>query len=152
MFSRKEQLEICQTCQRKLFDKQKGMLCGLTNEFAAFESVCPDYLLNPIAAKRAERVENQKDNLPSIDEGSRGMFGTEKKLLNSGIGGGILMIVGGTVWIILGLMADHIFFYPIFLIIGGIIVLVKGLAQRAKQMAKPDTSGILDDQDDLEVI
>ncbi|MFT5819487.1 MAG: hypothetical protein ACI8ZM_000711 [Crocinitomix sp.] len=39
-------LEICQTCTKSKFDRQKGLVCSLTNTQANFDlnKSCPDYL------------------------------------------------------------------------------------------------------------
>ncbi len=55
-----------------------------------------------------------------------GWFGS----MNSGVAGGLLMIVIAVVWFGLGLMADRIFFYPPILVIIGIGSIIKGLAGR----------------------
>lgn len=41
--------------------------------------------------------------------------------------GGMASLIGGTVWLVLGLMANRLFFYPVFLIIAGIISALAGL-------------------------
>ena len=41
--NRQERLKFCKTCQKREFDFNKGILCGLTHEFADFEESCPDY-------------------------------------------------------------------------------------------------------------
>ena len=51
----------------------------------------------------------------------------ESRLTSSKFIGGLLSLIGGTVWLVLGLMADRIFFYPIFLIIGGLLGVLTGL-------------------------
>ena len=43
----------------------------------------------------------------------------ESRLTSSKFVGGLLSIIGGSVWLVLGLMANRIFFYPIILIVGG---------------------------------
>ena len=42
------------------------------------------------------------------------------------------------------------FYTACVLIIGGIVVLIKHLNDKTKQIQKPDTSDVLDDQDDLD--
>lgn len=51
----------------------------------------------------------------------------ESRLTSSKFLGGLLSLVGGSVWLVLGLMANRIFFYPIILIIGGLIGVLTGL-------------------------
>jgi hypothetical protein len=52
-----------------------------------------------------------------------GWFGS----INSGVVGGLLMIIIAVVWFVLGLMADRIFFYPPILLVIGLIAIIKGL-------------------------
>ena len=41
--TRDDQLVFCRKCTKRKMDLQKGLLCGLTGDFAKFEKVCPDY-------------------------------------------------------------------------------------------------------------
>lgn len=58
---------------------------------------------------------------------SGGHFGMEKGILNSGVMGGMLAMIGAVVWFVLGLMADRIFIYPPILFIVGLVAFIKGL-------------------------
>jgi hypothetical protein len=82
------------------------------------------------------RPGSRKEPLPSYEEDrprraprvvfEKGWFGS----VNSGVAGGLLMIVIAVVWFVLGLMADRIFFYPPILAVIGIISIIKGLVGR----------------------
>jgi hypothetical protein len=52
----------------------------------------------------------------------------EGRVLNGGVGGGLLAMAGAVVWFIAGLMGDVIFFYPPILFIIGLCSVMKGLA------------------------
>jgi hypothetical protein len=54
-------------------------------------------------------------------------FAIEKKGIEKGVAGGLLMMVIAAVWFFLGLEADRIFFYPPILFIVGLYAFVKGL-------------------------
>lgn len=41
--TREEQLKSCTICTHRCMDMHKGLLCGLTNEFADFESSYPNF-------------------------------------------------------------------------------------------------------------
>lgn len=41
--TREEQLKSCTICTHRCMDIHKGVLCGLTNEFADFEDSCPNF-------------------------------------------------------------------------------------------------------------
>lgn len=93
-----------------------------------------------------------KQHIQSESASTSGVFEAEAKMLNSGLWGGILMIVGGIVWLIVGLAINRIFFYPFFLIIAGIVVLVKAANKQVKKTQRRNTSDVLDDKNDLEVL
>lgn len=158
--SRAQYVAVCETCTHHKSDFKKGIICSLSGEYANFETNCPSYEKDAQAVRHVERMQkHMQEESPAFATDAKsnandvkGVFTTEQKMLNSGMIGGILMIVGGVVWIVAGLAVNRIFFYPIFLIIAGIIATVKGAAKKAKEMQKPDTSHILDDKNDLEVL
>lgn len=51
----------------------------------------------------------------------------ERRLTSSKFLGGMFSLIGGTVWLVVGLMGGRLFFYPIFLILGGIVSVFAGL-------------------------
>jgi hypothetical protein len=71
----------------------------------------------------ARREERRKGPRVAFSEG---WFGST----NSGVVGGVLMIVIAVVWFGLGLLANRIFFYPPILAVIGIASIVKGIANR----------------------
>ena len=150
--SRKEYVEICQTCTKRQFDKKLGLICSLTGQQAAFEIECPDIEIDDLAIQRIERMERHKEEMQDRSTGGGGFFSAEKSMLNSGAWGGVGMIVVGVGWLVIGFMNDWLFYYPIFMIIAGIVVLIRASIKKAQELNKPDTSDILDDQDDMEVI
>lgn len=143
--TRAEYVAICETCLKRKNNLKKGLICSLTNEYANFNTVCSEY------AQDAVIIQQQKDAAAG-GQAKVPVFETESSLMKSGFGGGIAMLIGGVIWIVLGYaFLNRIFYYPIFLIIAGIIVIVRESAKKAKQMNRPDTSGILDDKNDLEI-
>lgn len=84
--------------------------------------------------RRRRRDEDDEDDRPRRRKPKKkakpetgGHFGVERKVLNAGVLGGVLAMVGAVVWFVLGLMADRIFFYPPVLFVLGAIGAVKGL-------------------------
>jgi hypothetical protein len=47
------------------------------------------------------------------------------------VGGGALAVVGGLVWLLVGMAAGYIYFYPFFLIPAGIFGIINGLLSRS---------------------
>jgi hypothetical protein len=60
--------------------------------------------------------------------GHGGTFGFEMNLLNGGVGGGLLAMIGAAVWFVIGLANDILFFYPPILFFIGLFAFMKGLA------------------------
>ena len=42
--NRDDRLQFCRRCQHQHFDREKGLLCGLTMQAADFEDSCPDFV------------------------------------------------------------------------------------------------------------
>lgn len=62
-------------------------------------------------------------------EAAQGGRSFEGNVLNGGVMGGVLAMVGAVVWFVAGLAADVIFFYPPILFIIGLVAFFKGLAE-----------------------
>ncbi|MEO1052374.1 MAG: hypothetical protein AAFX87_17200 [Bacteroidota bacterium] len=52
---RKQQLEHCKRCVNQQFDMNKGILCGLTNDYATFEGECKDFEPDEVAIRQLDR-------------------------------------------------------------------------------------------------
>ena len=139
MKTRQEYLAICQTCLKSKFDKKKGIVCTLTDEHAAFHTNdCPDYDPEKKAIRRQEAT---KQRVKEAKEEEKGLFSGK-----AGIVGGTIITILGLAWIILGLvLMNRFFFYPIILIIGGIISISKGIGKKAKNN-RIDQSTVIDDE------
>ena len=57
--TQEERLAICGTCTNRVFNSQRGIVCGLTNEKPVFENNCGDFVLDNIAKQNEERQENK---------------------------------------------------------------------------------------------
>lgn len=90
--------------------------CG--NQYPGEETKCPQCG----ASYKAAKIE--RDN----PEGGGDAFAPEKKGIQAGVVGGIVMIAIAAIWFFVGLANDVIFFYPpVLALIGGYAV-VKGFA------------------------
>jgi hypothetical protein len=73
--------------------------------------------------RRKKKRRRDKDGSPEGESSSQaGPYAT--------IGGGVLMMVGATVWCIAGLAFDRIFIYPPILFVIGIVAVVRGAMTR----------------------
>lgn len=147
--SRAEYVAICETCFKQKFDSKKGIICSLTGNPADFEETCPEYDKDQAVIDRIRKNKQYEESALVV---SGGYFSSEKKMMGSGFIGGMLMAAAGVVLLIIGLSLNRIFFYSFFLIIGGVVVMIKSLVKRARKLQRPDTSQILDDKNDLEVL
>ena len=63
--TREERLKLCEMCAHCKRDIQRGMVCGLTNEYADFEGDCPQFVASQhyLAQKRTEKTvsDNEAD-------------------------------------------------------------------------------------------
>ncbi|MBD80065.1 MAG: hypothetical protein CL840_14225 [Crocinitomicaceae bacterium] len=50
--TREERLKSCRICTNRKLNLQKGLLCGLTDEFAAFEDDCQDFNKDKVEVNR----------------------------------------------------------------------------------------------------
>ncbi len=140
MLSREDYVKVCQTCTKSKFDNKKGLVCSLTMEHANFSnSICPDIEVDPKAEKRQARTATSATAY--LDSPTR-PTGRPKDLWI-----GLLMLIGGTVWFIVGIAAiNRIFFYPIILVAMGIVYIVKGGGAVNSSKKVNADSDILDDE------
>ncbi|HEY7426162.1 MAG TPA: hypothetical protein VH682_18170 [Gemmataceae bacterium] len=74
--------------------------------------------------KRRPKLRREQPRGPKVVF-EEGWFGST----NSGVAGGVLMIVIALVWLVIGVVAlDRLFFYPLILAVIGLIAIAKGLA------------------------
>lgn len=81
----------------------------------------------PRFGKRRLTDDGSAADRKSTDETAAKSRSLEGKLSNSGIAGGVGLMVAAVVWFVVGLAADRIFFYPPVLFIVGLVAFIKGL-------------------------
>lgn len=77
---RQEQLKYCKTCTNKMFDRKRGILCGLTNNYPAFQINCADYNQD-MELLRKEEIKQKEQEL--YEKGKSSIRNT--KLIMSGL-------------------------------------------------------------------
>lgn len=75
----------------------------------------------------------------------------EGKLISKAIWGGVAMLVGGILWLIAGLVIDSLYFFPVILIVAGIVAIIKGINDKNRKL-KANNTNIIDDKDDLNIL
>lgn len=80
-----------------------------------------------------DRRPKRKKKKRAIEEHhkNQGFFSAEHGIMNSGVLGGVAVMVGAVVWFVVGLLADRIFFYPPILFVIGIVAVIRGIARWA---------------------
>lgn len=63
-----KQLEYCKKCENQKFDKNKGIVCVLTNEKPNFKDKCPDYKeLESVKKYSAYKKDTKKVRYPALE-------------------------------------------------------------------------------------
>ncbi len=129
MLTREEHVAFCEKCTNRKPSMQ-GLLCKLTNEKAAFEETCPDFQLD---IQEEMFLEKQRKDATRIDYGGN-MAQDEVSIMNSGIIGGSLAILGAIAWFFGALIyMDTIFFYPPILFVVGLVALIRGIQDQKQK-------------------
>ena len=118
------ELQQCKICTKRKFNPSVGLICGLTMEKPNFEGRCEDGELDDAEALRLQKLQAEV----AEEESSGGFFGPEKKGMQKGVLGGVVMILIAVVWFSVGWIAGYIFYYPPILLIIGIVAVIKGAA------------------------
>ena len=63
ILTRKEIVAVCKTCKNHKTNIQKGIVCGLTNEQANFQTTCPDYAGDKKMIEEAEKAEHAQKTM-----------------------------------------------------------------------------------------
>jgi len=63
-----DNLQFCSVCENKKFDRNRGIVCGITNEKPDFVNECPDYIANEDAkTKLTNHISKIKPNAKRAD-------------------------------------------------------------------------------------
>lgn len=148
MLSRQQQLQFCKVCKKRKFSPDQGIICQITEQRAVFKDSCADFERDShlIQMNQIRREESRKRKLKADFT-----FGLDKFGIKNGIVAGILLLIAGSTWLIVGLTYGLIYWYPLILILMGItaiiIGIVNGMRRRADRVAKSKENSldILDD-------
>lgn len=80
-----------------------------------------------------DRPRKKKFRTGKEDRKQASSFGMEKGIIESGVAGGALAMIGAVVWFVVGLMNDRLFWYPPVLFVVGMIAFIKGLMGHHKE-------------------
>lgn len=98
--TRPEQLVFCKKCTNRKMDFQQGILCGLTNEKAAFENECPDYQNDPSVKEITDDSEPPmaSEVTASLSSESIERLRMEQNFPIALISGVIIGLIGAILW------------------------------------------------------
>lgn len=69
---REEHLKFCKVCQHQKFDKNIGLVCGLTGEYAQFENTCDQFEESAVLkAKEASKPQYREVDIEVVGMGTR---------------------------------------------------------------------------------
>lgn len=121
MLSREQHLQFCKVCTNRKMDPEKGLVCGLTDEYADFEDSCESFTqdVELMRKNQIKRKEERKEMMQSDFT-----FGLSRFGIKNGFVAGFLLIVVGTIWLAIGLSKGLIFWYPLILIVMGVTAIV----------------------------
>ncbi|BDD03926.1 hypothetical protein HNQ88_004225 [Aureibacter tunicatorum] len=107
---REEQLLFCKKCQNRKMNVEQGLLCGLTNEKAAFENTCPDFKDDPSVANtpsdesigyNTEELENEL-TFEMLEQ-----LKMEQQLIPAIVTGCIAGLLGAVVWGVISVVTGY---------------------------------------------
>ena len=107
----------------------RGPACpNCTNPLPSPDSVfCVECGYNLKTRKLSTFDESKPDKPRRKKRKSSSGIDFSSRLTSSKVAGGALSLVGGSAWLIAGLTINRIYFYPFFLIIGGLVGIITGL-------------------------
>ena len=108
--TKEERLEFCKICINRKLDFQKGMLCGITNDFAAFEGKCDDFEED---LKEKEYQLNLKLDAVDNDTISDGVIWNPRDFKKNKSNGALIFAIGLLVTFVTHAFATEIGFYII---------------------------------------
>ena len=132
MLTRKEYVDYCSVCTKRKFDMKKGQICSLTNEYPEFDSECQERDIDENLLEKQVRFKEQKEK----DLIEAKTFGLSKFGIKNQFASGVIVAGGGLTWLIVGLSQDIIFFYPIILIVIGIVLIIKSISDKIRKSAQ----------------
>nr|WP_319400564.1 hypothetical protein [uncultured Carboxylicivirga sp.] len=118
-------LQQCKVCTKRKFNTSTGLICGLTMEKPNYTEKCEKGELDEAEAVRLQKLQSEV----IAEDSNGGFFGAEKKGIQKGVLGGVVMMAIATVWFVGGWIAGFIFYYPPILFIIGIVALIKGIVE-----------------------
>lgn len=139
--TRKERLSYCTVCSLRAFDRNKGVVCSITNEHAIFEVNCKDFRKDEELSKKQKEKKAEIEKT-KLDKETWGLSALGIK--NLVVVGLIFMSLSLAVGLLLYFKFQLVSLYPVIVFVLSVITIGKGLTRNKKQKNKL-SKDILDD-------
>ena len=116
---------FCRKCTYYDFSFDWGIICKITNQKPYYQDKCPNFIRD--SKREQELIQDQKRIRDFKARDSNKFFTLEKKGIEKGILGGVIMMGIALIWFFAGIAGGYIFFYTPILFIIGVYAFVKGL-------------------------
>ncbi len=117
---------LCFICGEKIVARVGASGCHLC-DIAFHEQCLVDRSACPACNRSFEEIEELASREAEQAPRDDGFFGPEKKGIEAGVFGGIVMIAIAAVWFAVGYAAGYIYYYPPVLCLIGVFAVLKGL-------------------------
>ena len=98
--TRDQHLEFCSRCINRKFDSDKGIICSLTNDIAAFQISCDKYEVDKGVTTVSPSLEDIADHkvVETLPENIRANLRKQQDLVLAVVGGLSAAVLGAIVW------------------------------------------------------
>jgi antitoxin component YwqK of YwqJK toxin-antitoxin module len=107
--TRDQHLEFCSRCINRKFDSDKGIICSLTNDIAAFESSCNNYKVDAGVTTVRPSVESVADHklVESLPENIKALLRKQQDVVLAVVGGLSAAVLGAMIWAIVTVATNY---------------------------------------------
>jgi len=107
--TRDQHLEFCSRCTNRKFDSDKGIICGLTNDIATFETSCNDYKLDTAITSPRPSMETIADHrlVEVLPDNVKELLRKQQDPVLAIIGGISAAVLGAMIWALVTVMTKY---------------------------------------------
>lgn len=130
--TRHEHLQFCKICTNRKLDMKRGLLCGLTGEYADFEGTCKDF--------QEDEKEKERQFVKDLAATGHSQVGSATDYKKNKEQGGVIAFIGILIAVGTHAIADSIGFFilPYGAIIWGGIQYLRGVEQEKIYLARQE--------------
>jgi antitoxin component YwqK of YwqJK toxin-antitoxin module len=107
--TRDQHLEFCGRCTNRKFDSDRGIICGITNDIADFESSCDNYKIDTAITSPKPSLDTVADHqlVASLPENVKILLRKQQDPVLAVIGGTGAAILGALIWALVTVMTKY---------------------------------------------